>query len=199
MSTASRRWAPLVATVLVLSACGVPRDGAVQVVPADEVPFGLASASPDAGGTGELPPFAGSPVVYLLDDDRLVGSALSGASDDPRLALDQVVAALTAGPSATARDNGIGTALPPSLELTITGLRGGLATVDLGGGDAFNVGEQGPLVVGQVVLSVTSVPGVDRVRLTRRDQPVDAQLADGVLTGRPLVPADYRQLVDPAS
>jgi spore germination protein GerM len=50
------------------------------------------------------------------------------------------------------------------------------------------------LSVGQIVLSVTSLGPVTKVRLARDGQPVEALLADGALTAKPLTAADYAQL-----
>jgi hypothetical protein len=52
-----------------------------------------------------------------------------------------------------------------------------------------------PLAVGQVVLSATSVPGVDRVRLLRDGEPLDAPLPDGELTSRPLTASAFASLL----
>jgi hypothetical protein len=50
------------------------------------------------------------------------------------------------------------------------------------------------LVVAQIVLSVTSLPAVHAVRFVRDGQPLEALLADGALTDRPLTAADYATL-----
>jgi hypothetical protein len=91
------------------------------------------------------------------------------------------------------------TAVPLSLAFELRALDAGVATIELRSDDPANVGDEGPLAVGQLVLSATSVPGVDAVVLTRDGRAVDAQLADGALTGRPLTAADYAALVNRTS
>ena len=55
--------------------------------------------------------------------------------------------------------------------------------------------ERLPLAVGQIVLSVTSAPGVDAVRLVTSGQPVDLPLPSGALATRDVTPEDYAALV----
>jgi len=208
----------VLASATLLAGCGVPSSGPSEPVPSGQVPYGLLDphhAVPRTGPTGAASPSAtrapGRPSVFFVKHDRLVpapltapGAAASGAaapgtaSGDTRTVLSQLVLALSTGPSADQRAQGLDTALPSALHLAVRSVRAdGLATIDLQGGDSGTVGDQGPLAVGQVVLTATSVPGVDRVLLTRQGAPVAAQLAGGELTDTPLVPAEYASLLAP--
>jgi spore germination protein GerM len=79
----------------------------------------------------------------------------------------------------------------------VTSLARGRVTIDLQGEGSATVGDEGPLAVGQIVLTATSVPGVDSVVLTREGKPVEAQQAGGQLTDRPLTAAEYAPLLAP--
>jgi hypothetical protein len=55
------------------------------------------------------------------------------------------------------------------------------------------------LAVAQVVLTVTSVPGVDSVLVTRDGAPVELPLPGGALTSGPVTGRDYISLVEARS
>ncbi|RKS75569.1 sporulation and spore germination protein [Motilibacter peucedani] len=187
-----------VVVTAVLAGCGVPSAGDVHRVDRQDVPYGLLS-----GATGSATPstspreqeLPGVPTVYFVRDDQLVGVPVQQGGTTTARNLGAVVGALSSGPTGQQRAQGLDTALPPALHLAVAEVAGRTATVDLQGQDVAAVGDQGPLAVGQVVLTAASVPGVDRVLLTRQGRPVQAQLADGTLTDRPLAPGDYASLV----
>ncbi len=59
-------------------------------------------------------------------------------------------------------------------------------------------GAEGRLVVGQIVLTATSLPEVRAVRLAREGEPVDAPLPDGELTSAPLIAEQFASFLIPA-
>lgn len=183
-----------VAALVLLGAvgCGVPRDQAPTQVDRAEVPFGLLSEpSPPAAEDPEDPAGAGRPQAFFITDaDRLLGVPLEAG---PGALLPTAIAELSAGPDRSERSRGLGTAIPPGLTLSVTRLDRGTVTIDLQG-EPGPMGEQTPLAVAQIVLTATSVPGVERVVLTRQGEPLEAQLPDGGLTAAPLTARDYRTL-----
>jgi spore germination protein GerM len=134
-----------------------------------------------------------SRLFLVASDDRLVGLArdLDGAGREERLT--DLLAELTAGPTSAERDQQFSTALPPDVRLTLGGLSGGTATVDIGAPVQAPSGVAGRRAVAQIVLTATSVPGIDAVRLTLGGEPVEAPLLSGELTSAPLTAADYAQ------
>jgi hypothetical protein len=52
-----------------------------------------------------------------------------------------------------------------------------------------------PLAVGQLVLTVTSVDGVDRVTFLQDGAPIEAPLPGGARTAQPVTAADYSSLL----
>jgi hypothetical protein len=73
----------------------------------------------------------------------------------------------------------------------------GTATVDIGGVVDAPSGWATRRTVGQLVLTATSVPGIDAVRLTLTGDPVEAPLPDGELTSDPLTADDYAVFLTP--
>jgi spore germination protein GerM len=79
--------------------------------------------------------------------------------------------------------------------LTLASLSNGTATVNLSGDFANPPVAEQPQFAGQIVLSATSVPGVDQVLLTSNGQQLQLPVADGSITGLPLTASDYRSLL----
>lgn len=186
--------------LLALAGCGVPTGGEPEVIPATKVPFGLASPTPSAQDTGAATPVASSPKVYFLrQDDSLAGSGRElPPGDTPVQKLTALLVQLAAGPTDRERAKGLSSALPPTITLSVVSLSHGVATIALGGeGDAPN-GDASRREVGQLVLTATSLPGVDAVLLSRDGQPADALLPSGALTTEPLSAADYTVLTTPS-
>ncbi|SOC47803.1 Sporulation and spore germination [Blastococcus aggregatus] len=188
-----------VALAVVLTGCGVPTGGAPSTIAPSDVPYGLASPSPTASPTA--PPDAvgdTSRVHWISAEDTLVPRTreVSGASRRERLAY--LLEQLAAGPSRGERDEQLSTALPPEVELSVTRLDDGTATIDL---DALGQAPAGVATrrsVAQIVLTATSVPGVQSVLLQLAGEPVEAPLPSGELTASPLTARDYLSFTTPA-
>jgi hypothetical protein len=181
------------AAVALASGCGVPDDHAVTTI--TRVPYDLlqpeASAPPAPPRTATTRPF-----VYFLHDQDIVAVEASDVPEgDLDLAVGAVLDELSRGPSERDRAAGLTTALGPDTALRLAGLEGGLAEVDMAAGDQVPAPARVPLAVAQVVMTVTSVPGVDAVRLTRDGAAVELPLPGGALTDRPVRASDYASLV----
>ena len=198
----SRRRAAGVALVVllavVLAACGLPDEQRTQVVDESSVPYDLlASGAPTSGGAdAEADPPRETPVVFWLSQDDLLTPSDAGLScdDSPTAVVDAALSTLIAAPSPSERDAGLSSALPSTARLTLVQVVDGVAEVDL---DPVTIGDADrlPLAVGQIVLTVTSAPGVDAVRLVTSGQPVDLPLPSGALATRDVTPADYAALL----
>ncbi|GAB3436983.1 hypothetical protein GCM10027517_07890 [Phycicoccus ginsengisoli] len=197
-----RRAAAVLAVVTVpfwaglLGACGAPVHGAPVTI--TKVPYDLtrpttpATAAPEPGG-------AARPSVYLVRGQVLVPvRARSRQPTDPAAAVAEVLGQLTEGPSEQERQAGLSTALGPGTAIRLTALEGGVAKVDVAAGDQVPAASRVPLAVAQVVLSVTSVPGVDSVLVTRDGEAVELPLPGGALTASPVTAQDYASLVGAA-
>lgn len=183
--------------VVLVASCGVPGQGAPVTI--TQVPYDLTSPSPGPTTTPD-PRGTARPYVYLVRDQVVVPvKARSDRPDLPDVAVKDVLAQLGDGPSQSEREAGLSTALGPGTSIRLTGIARGVATVDLAPGDQVPAASRVPLAVAQVVLSVTSVPGVDQVLVTRDGQPVELPVPGGALTGAPVSARDYLPLTRDAT
>ncbi len=188
-------WAAVVLAVVltvVLSGCGVPTGGAPSSIAPADVPYGLASPSPTA--TPSAPPEAvadTSRVHWISAADTLVPRVREVSGTTRRERLAYLLAQLAAGPSASERDEQLSTALPPEVTLSVTGLQDGTATIDVDALGQAPAGGSTRRSVAQIVLTATSVPGVQAVLLELAGEPVEAPLPSGELTAGRLTARDY--------
>lgn len=182
----------VLALALVLAGCGVPTGGTPSTIAAEDVPYGL--ASPSASPTPTATPEASTVTAWV----HWIGAAeavvprqreVSGTTRRERLSslLDQ----LAAGPTEAEKDEQLSTALPPRIRLTVAGFEDGTATIDLEVQTQELAGVSGRRAVAQIVLTATSVPGVQAVLLELSGEPIEAPLPAGALTAGPLTAQDY--------
>lgn len=199
MSTGAARGSAALAIALVLAVgaagCGAPAPGSTRSVPAEDVPYRLL----DPASTAEPRPSPTStrqanPQLFLLGaEDLLVPVPSSVDAGGLRPVLRRLLAQLAAGPTEQQRQAGLASALGPEIELRLVGVSGSTATVDL-------VLPRDPaadrlaLAVGQVVLSLTSVTGVESVRLVQGGQLLEAPLPGGSRTSGAVTEQDYLPL-----
>lgn len=183
--------------MLLLSACGVPGDGHVRTVDAASVPYHLLEADSSASGPTDNGSVPGRvPVVFwLLGDNHLAPAAAGGSCDQPPATLmTRMLAELAVGPAEDARAAGRSSALPSSTGLRLLGVVGETAQVEMDPGTAISA-DRLPLAVGQLVLSLTSIPGVRKVTLLSAGAPVQVPLPGGALTTRAVSSEDYASLL----
>ena len=188
------------AVVLVLGGCGVPAGGEPRAIPSSEVPYGLADPRPSPSAAVPSDPVADPARIFLLAaDNRLEPRDRDAEGGSGQERLRSLLAALAAGPSAAERDQQLSTALPPDVRLTVTELSEGTATVDIQAPAEAPSGWTSRRAVAQIVLTATSVPGVDAVALTFSGDRVEAPVPSGELTSEPLTAADVAELLTPGA
>lgn len=176
---------------LALAGCGVPTDTQPRAI--DTVPYDLLSPAPTAS-TDTPAPARVPPFVYFVEDDRLVRVETTEPTGDVVERTSQVLGVLSQGPGERERAAGLETALGQGTRLTVTGVEKGVAHIDVAVGDREPSPGRYPLAVAQIVLSATSVPGVESVLMTRDGTPVELPLPGGVLTKLPVTAGDYESL-----
>jgi spore germination protein GerM len=187
-----RSRALVVGLALWVAGCGVPTGGDPQAIPSSEVPYGLADPSPSpTAPSAEVPVEAPSQIFLLGAGEVLVGVPREVAGTSVRERLADLLAQLQAGPTAAEREEQLSTLLTPEVRLTVTDLADRTATVDLSVPAGAPSGAAGRRAVAQLVLTATSLEGVDAVALTICGDPVEAPLPTGELTSAPLTAADY--------
>lgn len=184
----------LLTCLLLLSNCGVPgQSSPVRVAPAD-LPSPLReSGRAEPTAQASVDP-AKSYRVYFVRNDQLVGLAREEATGSPADRLDAVLSSLAAGPTQSEQAAGITSALPPGLHLKVSEVRAQQAVLDLSGETDGRSATDNLLTVGQIVLSITSLPWVEQVAFVRDGSPVEALLPGGALTEGPLRASDYQAL-----
>jgi spore germination protein GerM len=192
------RWCLAVSLLLVTTGCGLPDEERRRTVDDASVPYNLLEA-PDQGREDSDAALAhprGAPVVFWLRrDDRLTTAPVDATCDDPTAeVVEDVLGTLAEAPTSEGGSAGWTSAVPPSARLELVALEDGVAVVDL---DPVALGdaERLPLAVGQLVLSVSSAPGVDGLRLVTSGETVDVPLPDGALADRPVTADDYVELL----
>lgn len=198
MNRGVRPTAAVAALVLGLAvACGAPRDDDARDIPDEDVPYALLSPAPAPKEVrSAVGPEVTTPSVFLVDrEDRLVPVPLVLDVQDVDAVARQVLADLEDGPSEAQREAGLSSALGPGVRLELLDVDGSTARVDVTLVLRDPAADRLPLVVGEIVLSLTSVDGVDAVVLLRDGEPVEMPLPGGARTTEPVTAADYAELV----
>lgn len=184
--------------LLAATSCGVPDDDKVRTVDPAEVPYHLLDAAEDV--PSGAPSSATGPRLYWVDARGLLVSrpaaslcarTLTGVAKD---LLDR----LGDGPSSRDLGAGLGTALPPERWLELVEITDRTAHLRVSADDPIATNRV-VLATAQTVLSLTSIPGVDRVRMEYDAGPLQVPRSSGELADGPLRHDDYRSLLaDPA-
>ena len=202
-------WTALV--VLTLAACGVPTTSPPTAI--TEVPYNLMETAAPPTPQRTTPARRGPFIYWLNATDQLTATEAGTMTSDAAVAVDvpaserdveeylvggiaaAVLSGLAQGPSEPERLIGVSTALGPDVSLTVNRVEGGRADIDVQIGPRGPTARRLPLAVGQIVLSLTSISGIDSVWLMSDGTPIEAPLPDGALTARPLTAQDFTALV----
>ena len=182
----------LVLVVVTVTACGAPSGSPARTI--GSVPYDLTATATPTSPVTRPTPTRGAQVFLVRDDTLAPASAVTGGPDT-RSSASTALERLVDGPTERDRATRLSTALGPELRLSLTGLSGGRATVDVRVGEQALGAGRLPLVVGQIVLTLTSVTGVEEVLLTAKGTHIAAPLPGGALTDRPLRARDYAELL----
>jgi hypothetical protein len=187
----------LAAAVLALAGCGVPTDGSTRTLDAEKVPYGLLRPAPVQSPTPSAPgPAVTVPQVFFLDvDDQLVPQPQPVEASGLEPVVQSLLARLAAGPNEQQRASGLGSALGPGVQLDLLGVADRTASIQVTPSSQTPAADRLPLAVGQVVLTVTSVDGVDRVVFVQDGAPIEAPLPGGARTSQPVSASDYSTLL----
>lgn len=186
----------LVGVVLAVSSCGIPTGGDPESIAPAEVPYGLTSAGPTSAAVPSPPPRSDEPHIYLVNG---AGLLIPRGRPSGRGAVRDVLAGLLAeladGPTGGERSEQLSTALPPDGHLSVAGIDGRTATIEIQSSADAPSGQESRRAVAQIVLTATSLPQIGRVVLTRDGKPVEAPLPSGELTSASLAATDYAPLL----
>lgn len=189
--------AATIVAISLLVACGVPQ-GEVTVIDSKDLPAALrtpttVSRSERPAGRADEP---GDVNVYWIQDKLLVSEAITFESAPD---VERVISLLERGPSNTEQASEVRSAVSQSEVVRGIARAGERVTVELSTDFAEVAGSDQVLALGQIVVTLTSVPGVSEVQFRRSGESLDVPVPDGSLVHRPVTRADYISLLSPES
>jgi spore germination protein GerM len=136
--------------------------------------------------------------IYLADANQKlvpVGVEVPDAPVDPML--QSLLNRLAVGPTDRERARGLVTDLGPASTIVLRNVSGGTASIDLQPNSQDPSASKLPIAVGQIVMTATSIVGVDRVVFVRGGTVLPVPGPDGSMTADALVAADYDGMMAP--
>lgn len=175
MST-SRVGRALLAAVLasvVVSGCGFPAEDHARPLSEDDVPVGL---RPGMTATSTTAVEAERVTIWLVDGERLVDVRHDVAAP---ATIESVTTELLTGANENEQERGLRSALPDPGVVAGSEVSRGVATVELTSAFLEISPEDQLLAVGQLVLTLTDLPGVGSVQFTIEGSPAAVPLSTG--------------------
>ena len=187
----------LVSLVLGLSlvGCGAPTDGKPRAVEDTEIPYDLLE-DPTTGPSRPASESSTWPRLYWIDaGDRLVARAPARYCTKARGGLTRnILDQLADGPSPSDLSDGLGSALPPEVWLSLDSIDGRTARLQITNEETVTASRV-VLATAQAVLTVTSIPGIDQVEVEFDGEGLQMPLPSGDLASGPLRYSDYAGLL----
>lgn len=172
--------------VTLVAGCGVQTED--QAHPA-AVSFTDESQTPEPSVTGSA---SANAQIFLVKDQELQGVR---RHLPPPITVTAVLDAIAAGPTEDERGKGLRTALLAPFTVTrVVVDRDGAATLVLESEPTQSGAAELVLAFGQVVISVSSLPGIHSLRFTVGDEPLSIPRGDGSLTDAAVTSDDYSVL-----
>ena len=202
----SRVVLPSMLLIAVLSSCAVPSSGSYQQVSNADIPFGLSSPQTtipqttttvsDPNSTESLPIAVSEPVdLFFISNSRIIKVQRNVASPaNPAQALSSLVE----GPSTSPEFVGLRTALPTTFTAKVDVIRG-VAQVDATRAFLNSLsGLDQKLAIAQIVLTLTSRPGVGQVLFSVEGKLISVPRGrgDSVASGIAVTFDDYASLIN---
>ncbi len=197
---------PSMLLIAVLSSCAVPSSGSYQQVSNADIPFGLSSPQTtipqttttlsDPNSTESLPIAVSEPVdLFFISNSRIIKVQRNVASPaNPAQALSSLVE----GPSTSPEFVGLRTALPTTFTAKVDVIRG-VAQVDATRAFLNSLsGLDQKLAIAQIVLTLTSRPGVGQVLFSVEGKLISVPRGrgDSVASGVAVTFDDYASLIN---
>ena len=197
---------PSMLLIAVLSSCAVPSSGSYQQVSNADIPFGLSSPQTtipqttttlsDPNSTESLPIAVSEPVdLFFISNSRIIKVQRNVASPaNPAQALSSLVE----GPSTSPEFVGLRTALPTTFTAKVDVIRG-VAQVDATRAFLNSLsGLDQKLAIAQIVLTLTSRPGVGQVLFSVEGKLISVPRGrgDSIASGVAVTFDDYASLIN---
>jgi spore germination protein GerM len=184
----ARRHLLAVVTVASLAACGFPTEDSPTPIGDEQT---TTVSTPGTGSVVET----GTATTWFIRADVLV----SRVRDVPLpITAEAVMATLGAGVTPAETNSGLRSAIPDAEMLLAADLARGTATVELAPGFLDVAPGDQVLALGQVVLTLTDLPGVGRVRFQINGVAVAVPLPDGTSSDDSVSREDFAPLTSGA-
>jgi spore germination protein GerM len=192
------------ACALTLSACGVPDSGEARPLQTDQVPFDLLSPATHTRihtdqsqkSPVSVPGLDELLVAFITTDGKLRQVIRFVSRDGTEVdRVQKMLDLISAGPTPQEREQGLESAIPSSLKLRALRHRRSTVTIDISGSVEMPATARLPLIVAQIAVTSTEVPGVETVLLEEDGRSLEAPLPSGELTSEPISAEDYAQLL----
>ncbi len=192
--------------VLMVSSCGVPSSGTYEKVTSNEIPFGLnepqttlpqtTTTVMDPMSAESLPAAVSEPVdLFFISNSRIIKVQRNVASPaNP----SQALSSLVEGPNSSPEFVGLRTALPTTFNASVDVIRG-VAQVDATRAFLNSLsGLDQKLAIAQIVLTLTSRPGVGQVLFSVEGKLISVPRGrgDSVASGVAVTFDDYSSLIN---
>ena len=179
--------------VLALAGCGgLPEESARTLNP-DTYVIVETTLAPIPSVPAEDPGSSVAAVVYLIRGEGLVSR---GRVVDDNATLTEILDLLVEGPTAAETDLGFRSGLTNRPDIVLDSrVEGELAFVTLGDEVDTLSGDEQILILGQIVLTSLTVPGVAAVQFVRADQPLSVIAPNGNSLTGPIVRSDFAALL----
>ena len=175
-----------VSLMAVVAACGVP-SREVEPIDRQDLPDSLRAPASTTTSSLDGAEIAAAAVYWIKGDELVRESVLFEAGPD----VDRLLALLERGPARGGDAQSVRSAISDSDAIVCTSERDGEVVVEL---DEVTGTDQ-VLAIGQIVMTLTSLPDVTSVRFVRDGETVAVPLPDGSLVRRALDPDDYSPLL----
>jgi spore germination protein GerM len=180
----------VVAAVVGLAvACSPGSQDEPDAIDRQDVPFELLDSTTTTTTPASVPMSSETTVYFVLD-----GALVPVGRDVVPADVEAALQALLDGPTTAEGARGVSSAIPSGTTIRRLVHEGETLTVDLET-DPGTAESNAPLAVGQLVLTATSDPGVERVRFRVGGEPVQVPKGDGTLGSGAVSADDYRALV----
>lgn len=186
--TRARLGAALAALAVAMAACGVPAEDKATLASPDDVPFDLLGPPQETTSSTALSERPDPVEIYLAQGERLTAAARKVPFPATP---ESILETLVDGPTEVEVARGVSTALfgEDVIFVRSVGVAGGIATVDLG--PSFNDVPNKILALGQIVFTLTGLPGIGRVSFTRDGAPTAVPRSNGEVTTDSVSKDDY--------
>ena len=172
-----------------ISACGFPDQDDATPLPNEELPIGLRDEQTPSTTAAVATEHA---TIWFVADGALVPVRQEVAAP---ASAESLIDALLAGPTEAEQERGLRSALPdPTVIVQAESMRG-LARVELSPAFADIAAADQLLAVGQVVMTMTGLPGVGGVAFTFDDEPVAVPIPTGESSTDAIVRDQFSELV----